>query len=223
MFKKLFGGGSGGGAPAQAQKPAPVDPTQTIEKLEQQCETVNKRIKVLENRIKDAKATALAKKKSGDNRGALLSMKQMKMYEGELTKLDGQMIMLEQQKMVIQSTAADVDVIKTLGDANKAIGNMNKQMDVDTIEDLRADMEENMEEVNARQELFAEAAAEGQDELLAELDELEAEAIEGEMADMEISNMPIAAPAQPVAQPAQAAAAQEEVKASNDLAAMMAL
>ena len=89
MFKKLFGGGSGGG-PAAPTKPAPVDPTQTIERLESQCETIGKRIKVFEQRIKDAKATALAKKKAGDQRGAVMALKQMKMFEGELTKLDGQ-------------------------------------------------------------------------------------------------------------------------------------
>ena len=64
MFKKLFGGGGGG--PAAPVKPAEIDPTQTIERLESQCETINKRIKVFDQRIKDAKATALTKKKAGD-------------------------------------------------------------------------------------------------------------------------------------------------------------
>ena len=50
----------------------------------------------MENKIKDAKAQALAKKKAGDQRGAVMALKQMKMFEGELTKLDGQQIMLEQ-------------------------------------------------------------------------------------------------------------------------------
>jgi hypothetical protein len=43
----------------------------------------------MENKIKDAKALALSKNKAGDKRGALLAMKQMKMYEQEVTKLDG--------------------------------------------------------------------------------------------------------------------------------------
>ena len=89
-----------------------------------------------ENKVKDAKAAALAKKKAGDQRGAVLALKQMKMYEGELSKLDGQQIMLEQQKMTIQSTAADIDVVNSLKAGNQAIGTMNKQMDVDTIADL---------------------------------------------------------------------------------------
>ena len=68
----------------------------------------------------------------------------MKMYEGELSKLDGQQIMLEQQKMTIQSTTADIDVVNSLKAGNQAIGNMNKQMDVDTIADLQDEIAENM-------------------------------------------------------------------------------
>ncbi len=98
MFSKLFGGGS---KPQAAATPQVQDPDKAITQLEGQCETIGKRIVVMENKIKDAKATALAKNKAGDKRGALLAMKQMKMYEGEVTKLDGQQIMLEQQKMTI--------------------------------------------------------------------------------------------------------------------------
>ena len=145
MFKKLFGGGGGG--PAQPAKPAPVDPTVTIDRLEAQCETINKRIVVMENKIKDAKASAIQKKKAGDTRGALMALKQSKMYEQELTKLDGQQVMLEQQKMTIQSTAADADVINSLKAGNTAIKNMNQQMDVDSIADLQDDMQEQMQEV----------------------------------------------------------------------------
>ena len=72
---------------------------------------------------------------------------------------------------------------------------MNKQMDVDSIADLQDDMAENMQEVNERQELFAGAAEEGKDDLLAELDDMEAENIEAEMAALEVGNMPIAAAA----------------------------
>ena len=76
-------------------------------------------------RIKDAKATALAKKKAGDQRGALMAMRQIKMNEGELKKLDGQQIMLESQKMTIRSTHADIEVIQSLKEGNDAIRKMN--------------------------------------------------------------------------------------------------
>ena len=74
MFGKLFGGGKSN-QPAAAAKPAPMDPTATIERLENQCETIRKRIVVTENKVKDAKAAALAKKKAGDQRGAVLALK----------------------------------------------------------------------------------------------------------------------------------------------------
>ena len=139
-----------------------------------------------------------------------MALKQMKMFEGELTKLDGQQIMLEQQKMTIQSTHADVDVVNSLRAGNQAIGNMNSQMDVDSIADLQDEMAENMQEVAERQDLFAAAAEEGKDDLLAELDELEADALAGELEDMEVLNAPISAPANPVAAASQPAAAQNE-------------
>ena len=66
----------------------------------------------------------------------MMSLKQMKMYEGELTKLDGQQVMLAQQQMSLQSASADVEVINALKQGNTAITNMNKNMDVDSIADL---------------------------------------------------------------------------------------
>merc|ERR1711981_221225 len=124
-----------------------------------------------------------------------MALKQMKMFEGELTKLDGQQIMLEQQKMTIQSTHADVDVVNSLRAGNQAITNMNANMDVDSIADLQDEMAENMQEIQERNELFSAAAEENKDDLLAELDEMEADALAGELEGMEVGVMPIAAPA----------------------------
>ena len=53
-------------------------------------------------------------------------------------------------------------------------------------------MAENMQEVQERQDLFAAAAEEGKEDMLAELDELEAEALAGELDEMDVVNAPIA-------------------------------
>ena len=141
MFKKLFGGGSAQ-PQAAAARPVPQDPAGTINRLDEQIATIEKRVKVMETKIKDAKANALAKKKAGDQRGAMMALKQMKMYEGELTKLDGQQVMLNQQQMSLQSANADVDVINALRQGNQAIKNMNANIDVDSIADLQDEMAE---------------------------------------------------------------------------------
>ncbi len=74
MLGKLFGGGK-----PKAEAPKPVDPQETIERLDKQTDIVNKRIKVLENKVGELKQQAITKNKAGDKRGALMSMKNMKM------------------------------------------------------------------------------------------------------------------------------------------------
>ena len=66
-----------------------------------------------------------------------MAMKNMKMQEKELTKLDGQSMMIEQQKMMIQSANFDAGVINSLAAGNKAIGQLNKQMDVADLDELK--------------------------------------------------------------------------------------
>ena len=84
-------------------------------------------------------------------------------------------------------------------------------------------MAENMQEVQERQDLFAAAAEEGKEDLLAELDELEADALAGELEGMEVGVAPISAPAAVgvSANPQPAAAQNEEAKQMAELAAMM--
>ena len=197
MFKKLFGGSSGA-ATAQPAQAALPDPSLTIERLENQCETIEKRIKVMENKIKDAKASAVTKKRAGDQRGAIMAMKNMKMYEGELTKLDGQQIMLEQQKMTIISTVGDHEVIKTLITGNEQIKQISAQVDVNDIDDIMEELAEQEQERLQRNQVFADFAEEGKEELLEELDQIEAEALAGEITGTVVNSNPIVAPASAV-------------------------
>ena len=138
MLGKLFGGGS----KPKAEAPKEVDPREAMNKLDAQYEAVNKRINVIENRVKDSKATALAKRKAKDERGALNALRQMKMYEKELQKLDGQQAVLAQQKMMIESTHFDKDVVKSMTEASKQVEQMNKQMDVDDIAEVYENIQE---------------------------------------------------------------------------------
>ena len=76
MFGKLFG------KPSEPVKPKPsaVDPQEAMRKLQESCDVVQQRADVLETRINDMKKEALAAKKAGNQRGALLKMKQIKQY-----------------------------------------------------------------------------------------------------------------------------------------------
>ena len=166
---------------------------ETIQRLDKQGEVVEKRIKVLEMKVDELKQMAITKNKAGDKRGALMAMKNMKMYENELTKLDGQSMMLEQQKMMIQSANFDAGVINSLASGNKAINQLNKQMDVADLDELKDQIEDNMAEINERQEFFADVANEDADDLMDELNELEADAAAKELEAMDLDSVqPIA-------------------------------
>ena len=89
IIGKLFGKN------AKQEAPKVPDAHQAIQDLNMQCQNVEKRIKVLEQRQKDLKMQAVQKKKAGETRAALVAMKQMKMQEKELAKLDGQQMLLE--------------------------------------------------------------------------------------------------------------------------------
>ena len=102
----------------------------------------------------------------------------MKMYEQELKKLDGQQAVLQQQQMMIESTHFDVGVVSGMKDAAKNIETMNKQMDVDDIADVMDQIQEQQDLVKERQDFFIEQADADKDDLLGELDDLEAEALE---------------------------------------------
>ena len=121
MLASMFGGKKKE-AP-QAPKP---DAAATLTNLTEQCERVEKRQKVLDNQVTSLKNDAIAKKKAGDTRGALLKMKQMKMKEKEAAKLDGQLIMLEEQKMMIESAQFDVGVVQNLQGAASVVKDLNK-------------------------------------------------------------------------------------------------
>ena len=98
---------------------------------------------------------------------------------------------------------------------------MNKQMNVDDIADLKEELEDQMAEIQERQEFFANAAEEDKEDLMGELDELEALAMEEEMEQVPISNAPISgaiSQEQQKVQPAQQSNEQAELDA---LEAMM--
>ena len=103
-------------------------------------------------------------------------------------------MLLEQQKMMIESANFDIGVVNSIKTGKDAIGQLNKQMNVDDIADLKDELDDMMAENTERQEYFAGVAQEGQDELLGELDELEAELAADDLNKMDILDAPIIQP-----------------------------
>ena len=80
-----------------------------------------------------------------------------------------------------------------LSSGQQAMEGLNKKLDVDKFEELKDKIEDQMADVEERQQFFINAAnKDDEDELLDELDALEAEMAEEDFADMEVEKGAIA-------------------------------
>ena len=59
-------------------------------------------------------------------------------------------MMLEQQKMMIESANFDIGVVNSIKAGKDAIGTLNKQMDIDKIAELKDDLDDMMTEHEER-------------------------------------------------------------------------
>lgn len=186
---RLFGGGK--------KKEKPVDPQEalnTINKLRGTLEDLDKRQKVLEAKARNELETAKEKNRQKDKRAALYSLKKKKMYEAEVAKLDAAKMNLEQQIFMIEGAHTNVSVFDSMRAAQTTIANQHKNITVDQVDELRDQIEEHQQ----LQEEISEALTQpmgnlmnmDDDELLDELNQLEATEMEEKMLDLE---MPTAA------------------------------
>ncbi|TNV75579.1 hypothetical protein FGO68_gene16148 [Halteria grandinella] len=181
MFKNLFGA-----LKAKPQQPASIpDPHSALQRISDQIDNIEKRIKKIEVDMKTFLEEALCKKRANDQRGALFALKRKKMLEKEVSKLDGQMTLLEQQRIVIQASVGDVDVMSALSHAHVAVQHLSQKVSVEQLEDIRDKIEEQNQDTEERTQFFIEAGkvAGGmqEEELLDELNELEAEMAQKEL------------------------------------------
>ena len=144
-------GGSGGAPPPTQRRPQTSSAVQTTQKLAASMDRLTKRQTFLEKKIQHELKQAKAKHKAGNKRQALIHMKRTKMYEKEIPKLEVAIMNIEQQTMSNDSAEVNAQIVgamRTGANAQKAI---NKQINIESVEDLRDDIEEQQqmgEEIN---------------------------------------------------------------------------
>merc|ERR1711910_52287 len=131
--------------------------------------------------------TATARKNAKTNkRVALQALKRKKRYEQQLQQIDGTLTTIEQQRNILENANTNTEVLKTMGEASKALKSAHKNMDVDQVHDMMDDIAEQQDVAKEISEAISNPVAFGQeyddDELEAELNELEEE---GELEEQE--------------------------------------
>lgn len=93
-------------------------------------------IKKYEKQSDDILAKAKEALQAKDKKKAALLLKKKKMIEKEISKLEGMQMMLEQQKLQLESTQNNANVFTTMKHATQAAEKLQKQSDIDQFEDI---------------------------------------------------------------------------------------
>lgn len=179
LLAKMFGGGKN-------KNKAPT-PQEAIQKLRETEEMLEKKQAFLEKKIDHEVATA--KKNAAKNkRAALQALKRKKRYEKQLQQIDGTLSTIEFQREALENASTNTEVLNVMGSAAKALQAAHQNMDVDKVHDLMDDVAEQQEIANEISEAISNPVGFGQDadedDLMAELEELEQEELDEKLLDV---------------------------------------
>ena len=170
MFNKLFGGGKKD--KPKESKTKTDDAIQQIDKKLSDCELL---IQNLDLRQKNLQEEAKKKLKEGDKAGAKrLLVKKKKLFE-QMKQTEGAISMMEEQKIMLESAAGTKDIIDTIKYTNSIVQEAMKELNVESLEDLKEEMEEAKGAQKEIADFFTDYANEDMDEVEDELAQLEAE------------------------------------------------
>jgi len=174
-FTKFFGG---------KKKDEPKDPQSAVQRLRETEEMLNKKSQFLEKKVDEELACA-RKNGTKNKRAALQALKRKKRYEKQLGQIDGTLSTIELQREALENASTNTEVLKAMDFAAKALKNAHGHLDVDKIHDIMDDIQEQHDIGNEIQDAISNPVGFGQevdeDELLAELDELEQEQLDEAM------------------------------------------
>ncbi|XP_078607921.1 charged multivesicular body protein 4c-like isoform X1 [Branchiostoma floridae x Branchiostoma japonicum] len=178
LIAKMFGGG---------KKQAQPTPGEAIQKLRETEEMLEKKSEFLESKVQ--KELAIAKKNGTKNkRVALQALKRKKRYEKQLTQIDGTLSTIEFQREALENANTNTEVLKTMGYAAKALKAAHQHLDIDQVDDLMADIQEQQDLAQEISDAISKPVGFGEDvdedDLMAELEELEQEELDEKLLDI---------------------------------------
>ncbi|KAM9307797.1 charged multivesicular body protein 4c [Gastrophryne carolinensis] len=209
---KFFKAPSGSGT-SKSKKGAP-SAQEALFRLRETEEMLTKKQEYLEKKIQHELATA-RKHGTKDKRAALQALKRKKRLEKQLLQIDGTLSTIEFQREALENSHTNTEVLKNMGYAAKAMKTVHQNIDLDKIDDLMQDIHEQQDiaqeisDAISRPAGFADEFDE--DDLMAELEELEQEDLSRHMADITLPSVPSGK------LPARPASARKKVEDDDDM------
>ncbi|KAF5401435.1 Charged multivesicular body protein 4 [Paragonimus heterotremus] len=165
-FKKFFG----------SKKPEGSETRAAVKQLEDTRDLLTKKSEFLEKKI--AEEIALAKKYGMKNKKmALKALARKKGYESQLQKIDNTVLIIENQIQSIDNAGMNLEVFKVLKTTAGTLKTAHKNLKIDDVHDIMDDIAEQRDIANEISDAISNTSAFGldvdEDELLAELEDLE--------------------------------------------------
>ncbi|XP_076017255.1 charged multivesicular body protein 4c [Genypterus blacodes] len=192
-------------------------PQEAIHKLRETEEMLTKKQDYLEKKIEEELMTA---KRHGtkNKRAALQALKKKKRLEQQLTQIDGTLSTIEFQREALENSHTNTEVLKNMGYAANAMKKVHENMDVGKIDDLLQDITEQQDVAREISDAISSPFGDtfDEDELLAELAELEEEDMENNM--MSMGGLPsVPSSRMPSAPQSHRASAKKRVEEDDDM------
>jgi len=145
-----------------------------INELRENIELIEKRNLFIETHKTKLIIEAKSKLNNNDKKGALLILNKKKKIEEEINKNQGSQLLLENQLSNLETASLNKHIINSLSKSNKAIHTLNKDLNVDKIEELMDDIQEEQDNYNTIQSIMGQPLQHiyEDDELNKELEEL---------------------------------------------------
>lgn len=177
-----------------AQRAAPSAPNvstalSSITSMKTTCSNLEKRQAFLTTKADSELKEAASRKKRGDINGAKLHLKRKIMYDKQVNTLAAQHLNLEQQILSLENLSVSADVVSVMEKGQHVMKNLAKKNDPDKVDELMADIQENLAAADEVGDLLGQQLDTTDDaDLMAELDGLddELEETSEEMDDLEL-------------------------------------
>ena len=180
MFKNLFGGKKD-----KKNTNTNVNIQETIKNLDKKINDMELLLNNYETRSNALQEEAKKKIKAGDKNGAKRILVKKKKLVDQIKTYEGAIMMMEEQKGMLESAAATKDMIDAVKKANAVI--KENKVDIEQLEQVKEDMDELKDQQAELNDFFKDYADENQEGVEDDL-----KALEEEMEKEASQNLPMA-------------------------------
>nr|XP_016457158.1 PREDICTED: vacuolar protein sorting-associated protein 32 homolog 2-like [Nicotiana tabacum] len=157
----------------------------TLEKLNEHLENLEKKEKVFLKKVSVEVEKAKEFTKAKNKRAAIQCLKRKKLYEHEIERLGSSQLRIHDQMIILESAKATTETLDALRISAATVKAMQKVMKIDDVDKTMNEINEQTENIKQIQEALTtpigSAADFDEDELEAELEELESAELEEQL------------------------------------------